>query len=237
MIEKWVGWFLARERYGHLIGADLGASFTDLIGVARSARVASGIDVGAVIRRFCDERTIPVNINLVRSRAAPGQADRVYSAYLVPRGAQRDWRSGFGAVPPAGVKIVLGALSAPDDHFAASPDCRVIVSARGCVGGAGGCPTVGAGIISPAVVKKTAAIKSTPDDHFTTGPHCCVMDSDRGRVGGAGRCPGIIRAAGRVARYHRKRIVSRRRGHYLRLQYSGFNVRGVQAHNQTFRQR
>ena len=31
--------------------------------------------------------------------------------------------------------------SAPDDHFTASPHCRVIVSRGGRVGGAGGCPT------------------------------------------------------------------------------------------------
>ena len=38
--------------------------------------------------------------------------------------------------------------SAPDDHFAAGPYCRVQRSAVGRVGGAGGCPTVGAGIVS-----------------------------------------------------------------------------------------
>ena len=43
--------------------------------------------------------------------------------------------------------------SAPDDHFTAGPDCGVIVSASGRVGGAGGCPTIGAGIVSPAGVR------------------------------------------------------------------------------------
>ena len=45
--------------------------------------------------------------------------------------------------------------SAPDDHFAAGPHCRVTVSASGRVGGAGGCPTVRAGIVPPAGVRKS----------------------------------------------------------------------------------
>ena len=43
--------------------------------------------------------------------------------------------------------------STPDDHFTAGPHCRVIVSARGRVGRAGGCPTIRAGIVSPASVQ------------------------------------------------------------------------------------
>ena len=47
----------------------------------------------------------------------------------------------------------LPVSSAPDDHFAAGPHCRVTISAIGRVGGAGGCPTIGAGIVSPAGVQ------------------------------------------------------------------------------------
>ena len=43
--------------------------------------------------------------------------------------------------------------STPDDHFTASPDCRVTVSGIGCVGRAGGCPTIRAGIVSAAGVQ------------------------------------------------------------------------------------
>ncbi len=51
-------------------------------------------------------------------------------------------------------------------------------SGRGRVGGAGGCPTVGAGIISPAgVQKRQPLVNSAPDDHFTAGPHCRVTSS------------------------------------------------------------
>ena len=65
--------------------------------------------------------------------------------------------------------------SAPDDHFTASPYCRVTVSGIGRVGGAGGCPTVGAGIISSAGVQKVPLPShSAPDDHFAAGPHCRV---------------------------------------------------------------
>src|SRR5207244_2525421 len=88
--------------------------------------------------------------------------------------------------------------SAPDDHFSASPHCRVRVSASGRVEGAGSHPTVGAGIISPAGVQITAVI-SAPDDHFIASPHRSVNFPGIGRVGGAGDCPtvgdGMISAA------------------------------------------
>ena len=89
--------------------------------------------------------------------------------------------------------------SAPDDHFAAGPDCRVLLSGSGRVGGAGGCPTIGAGIVSPAGVQIANAV-SAPDDHFAAGPHCRVTVSGSGRVGRAGGRPtigvGIVSAAG-----------------------------------------
>ena len=47
----------------------------------------------------------------------------------------------------------MPSYTTPDDHFTAGPDCRVIDSARGRVGGAGGCPTIRAGIVSPASVQ------------------------------------------------------------------------------------
>ena len=61
-----------------------------------------------------------------------------------------------GIVSPAGVQIVpTPVISAPDDHFAAGPHCRVIRSGSGRVGGAGGCPTIRAGIVSPAGVQNS----------------------------------------------------------------------------------
>jgi hypothetical protein len=63
---------------------------------------------------------------------------------------------GAGIVSAAGVKIGSAVISAPDDHFAASPHRRVKVSASGRASGAGGCPTIGAGIISAAGVENAA---------------------------------------------------------------------------------
>ena len=44
-------------------------------------------------------------------------------------------------LPPVFTRAA-GILAAPDDHFAASPHCRVAVSGSGRVGGAGGCPCI-----------------------------------------------------------------------------------------------
>src|ERR1700704_2582280 len=91
-------------------------------------------------------------------------------------------------------------MPTPDDHFAASPHCRVPISCRGRVGGAGGCPTVRAGIVCPAGVKKETAIPSAPDDHFTAAPDRLVKISGRGHAPGVGGCPtvriGIVSPAG-----------------------------------------
>jgi len=67
-------------------------------------------------------------------------------------GRRRCWRGCrthcSGAVSPASVQ----KAATPDDHFTARlvPYCRVISSASGGVGGAGGCPTIRAGIVPPA---------------------------------------------------------------------------------------
>ena len=55
-------------------------------------------------------------------------------------------------LPPV-LQIRDAIISTPDDHFTASPHCRVIASASGCVGRAGGRPTIRAGIVSPAGVR------------------------------------------------------------------------------------
>src|SRR5207245_6418110 len=81
-----------------------------------------------------------------------------------------------GIISPTGVKTPQRPIStAPDDHFAASPHCRVTASGSGArVGNAGGCPTIRDRIISPAGVKRGIERRiwsSTPDDHSTAGPH------------------------------------------------------------------
>ena len=52
-------------------------------------------------------------------------------------------------------------------------------SGSGRVGGAGGCPTIGAGIVSPAGVELADEIVSAPDDHFTASPDRGVIVSAR----------------------------------------------------------
>src|SRR5262249_57802953 len=90
--------------------------------------------------------------------------------------------------------------STPDDHFTASPYCRVNGSGSGWVGRAGGRPTIRAGIVPPAAVEIRAAIPATPDDHFTPSPHCRVSAACNRRVGVAGSYPaigaGIVSPAG-----------------------------------------
>ena len=62
----------------------------------------------------------------------------------------------------------------PKRSFHCRSTLPLTFSARGRVGGAGGCPTIRAGIVSPASVEIAAAVVSTPDDHFTAGPDCRV---------------------------------------------------------------
>ena len=90
-------------------------------------------------------------------------------------------------LPPVfnGARIVT--TPAPDDHFAAGPDCRVTVSGSGRIGGAGGCPTIGARIISAAGVQVAADIRHIRPRrsfHCRSTPPC--DRSTRRRIGGAG---------------------------------------------------
>jgi hypothetical protein len=104
-------------------------------------------------------------------------------------------------VSPAGVKNVgrKASISAPDDHFAASPHCGVKVSVSRSISEAGGCPIVSGRIISSAGVKIAVAVISAPDDHFAASPGRRVAESGSGPVGGGGSYPtvsaGIISAA------------------------------------------
>src|SRR5207253_2775289 len=106
---------------------------------------------------------------------------------------------GSRIVSPADVRIAA-MIATPDDHLTATPHCRVKLSAGGCIGGVGSCPTIRTGIISPASVKRVPAIITAPDDHFAASPDCRVIGSARGCVGGAGGCPtihaGIVSPAG-----------------------------------------
>ena len=117
-----------------------------------------------------------------------------------------------GVVSASGVQnagvVAEYIRSAPDDHLAAGPHCRVIGPGVGHAGEAGGCPTVGAGIVSASGVERvktrgrsaTADPDPTPGDHLVAGPHCRVIFPDLGRAGGGSGCPsihgGIVSPAG-----------------------------------------
>ena len=96
------------------------------------------------------------------------------------------------AVPPASVKIAFDIIiPAPDNHFIAGPNCRVIVSGTWRAGGVGSDPNIRIRIVSAAGVEKAAVNRSTPDNHFTAAPDRRVKVSDRGRVCGAGGYPTV----------------------------------------------
>ena len=106
-------------------------------------------------------------------------------------------------VSDATVQILTTGInisSAPNDHFAAGPDCRMVYP--GLISVVGWCPTVGVGIISPAGVSvESDAHLSAPDDHFIARrPHCGMKGSTSRRASCAGGCPtvgaGIIFPAG-----------------------------------------
>ena len=96
-------------------------------------------------------------------------------------------------VSPAGVENAAAAISAPDDHLAAGPDCCLIVSTLGRASSVGSSPSIGAGIVSSSIVEKVVngLVISAPDNHFTAGPDCRVKTRAIGRVGDAGRCPTV----------------------------------------------
>ena len=80
------------------------------------------------------------------------------------------------------------------------------LSGNGCIGRAGGSPTVSARVVSPAGVKKAAATQSAPDDHFAPSPHCRVIVSTSGGVGECRWSPGVVDAATRGIQYQRKGV-------------------------------
>src|SRR5881398_2748467 len=88
---------------------------------------------------------------------------------------------------------LIETVAAPDDHFTASPHCRVTFSCGGrVVPSAHACPTIRAGIVSPAGIKIVGAAGiSAPDDHFAASPDRRVVVSSIRRVGGAGGHPAI----------------------------------------------
>ena len=85
---------------------------------------------------------------------------------------------GVGVDPPDCAQYlppVLLVAPTPDDHFIASPNCRVSDSGSGRVRDAGGYPTIGVRIVSSASIHSVVTvILATPDNHFTPGPYCRI---------------------------------------------------------------
>lgn len=101
------------------------------------------------------------------------------------------------------VAIKLESSTSPDDHFAATPDCRVQVAGSGCTAAGRSSPTVYAGSVAAAIVQndtREIKINTAPDDHLVAGPHCRVITSAKGRAASACCRPtvrgGIVPAAG-----------------------------------------
>ena len=66
-------------------------------------------------------------------------------------------------------------LPIPDDHFSATPNCRVNrLGQRARWSVLVAVQLSGAGIVSPAGVQDRLAATPAPDDHFTASPHCRV---------------------------------------------------------------
>ncbi len=97
-------------------------------------------------------------------------------------------------ISPAVVKIDPWAaeIPAPDNHFAASPDCRVRVSRGRCASRGGSCPTVIGRVIFAARVRVVERfINPAPDNHFAPGPDCRVSDPAEREVQDAGGRPSV----------------------------------------------
>jgi hypothetical protein len=111
----------------------------------------------------------------------------------------RWWSTRLSAVCSAIVEIVHVASTTPNDHFAASPDCRVVASAGRRVGSACGSPAIGFESVSPDRVARLE-FPAAPNDHLVAGPHRSVPGAGSRSVGGVGRCPticiGIISSSG-----------------------------------------
>ena len=84
-------------------------------------------------------------------------------------------------VSPAGVRIAAAISSTPDNHFTASPHCRVTSRAVGALVVLVAVQLSVLGLYLPPVFKSPSVISSTPDDHFTASPHCRVKIGQRAR--------------------------------------------------------
>jgi hypothetical protein len=105
----------------------------------------------------------------------------------------------LGIVPTAAVQVVrnpIEEIPSPNDHFTASPHCRVDSPATRRIGCACSSPAIHNRIIfTPGLIKKTV-----PNDHLATRPNCRMRISGTGgtnrRCSGPTVCSGIVSSAG-----------------------------------------
>ena len=76
------------EGHGYVIGACPGPSFAHPIHVLSLAGLAGGIIILSVVRRCRDQYVIAIDVDVDRSRTAPGETRRVCSIYLFLTGAE-----------------------------------------------------------------------------------------------------------------------------------------------------
>ena len=145
---------------------------------------ATGVQIDRLISSAPDDHFTPRPLYGV----VPSSLGRVDCAGSCP--AVRVWIVSAAAIKTA-IAVIDG--SAPDDHLAAGPYCRVQLSGSRGAGSAGSCPTVGDWIISaPGIQLAKWVVGPAPDNHLGASPYCCVTGSPNGWVGGTGRCPRIF---------------------------------------------
>jgi hypothetical protein len=93
----------------------------------------------------------------------------------------RRW-AGLRAVSPTGAQIVHADSTAPEDHFATAPDCRVGDWGLRRVGRPVATQLSVPGSYPPGVQIDANAPESAPDGHFAASPHCGVRVSDRNGI-------------------------------------------------------
>jgi hypothetical protein len=83
------------KRHGRLIRTGVRTCVAHLICEAARATAADTIGVETIIPRSDDQRAVAINIDTIRSRAAPGQIRSASSVYQVAVRTERDlaWRS------------------------------------------------------------------------------------------------------------------------------------------------
>ena len=105
----------------------------------------------------------------------------------------------LGIVPTAGVQVVgkpIEKIPSPNDHFTASPHCRVDRPATRRIGCARSGPAIHNRIVStPRLIEKTV-----PNNHLATRPNCRMRISwarcTSSRGSGPTVCSGIVSPAG-----------------------------------------